>query len=164
MRTARLPIATLVLFLASGCFLPTWPELQYTRTKPLETELVGSWRPTAKTISDLRRRGRYAATDHELNLRPDHTFTMRNMPDWWRNGFGESHGQFDSGNGTWELSSANNVWQIWVVWLHFSQFPGSASSGATPIHLCHQRPPYLIFIGVGDPDEGEGMLFERSKT
>jgi hypothetical protein len=157
MRVIPRAAAIVIALLVSGCFLPTGPELQYTRSKPSEADLIGSWRPTAETIRDIRNRGRYSTIEHELTLRPDHTFTMRNMPDWWRNGFGESHGHFESGDGTWELASASNVWQIWVVRLHFPHL-------GTSIHLYHQRPPYLIFIGVGDPDEARGMLFERSKT
>jgi hypothetical protein len=162
MRASLVP-AVLVVLLVSGCFLPTGPELHYTRRKPSEAELIGSWRPTAEAVRDIRHRGRYATTEHELTLRADHTFTMRNMPDWWRNGFGEPHGQFESGDGTWQLASDRNVWQIWVVQLHFSNFAGHMALN-TSVHLYHQRPPYLIFIGVGDPDEAEGMLFERSKT
>jgi hypothetical protein len=164
MRVFPLTAAIVVALLLSGCFLPTWPELQYTRSKPSEADLIGSWRPTAETIRDIRGRGRYLATEHELILRPDHTLTMRNMPDWWRNGFGESHGHLDSGDGTWKLAREINVWQIWVVQLHFPDFGSRGGPLNTSIHLYHQRPSYLIFIGVGDPDNAQGMLFERSKT
>src|ERR1035437_7613986 len=99
MRVLLVSSAIAIAFLGSGCFLPTGPELQFTRKKPSETELIGSWRPTAETLKDIHGRGRYPATEHELILRSDHTFTMRNMPDWWRNGFGESHGHFESGDG-----------------------------------------------------------------
>src|SRR4051812_13835432 len=96
------PLAAVTFpFLLSSCCLPTWPELQYTRTKPSDAEIIGNWLPTGETITDIRKRGRYPVTEHELTLRADHTFTMRNMPDWWLNGFGESHGHFDSGEGTW---------------------------------------------------------------
>jgi hypothetical protein len=84
-------------------------ELQFTRTKPLESELVGTWRPTADTLKDIRGRGHYAAATHEVVLRQDHTFSIRNMPDWWSNGFGESHGQFEAGDGTWHLEAGHDV-------------------------------------------------------
>jgi hypothetical protein len=163
MRVPLLAAATAFALLISGCFLPTWPELQYTRSKPSEAELIGSWRATVATIREIRGRGQYREAEHEIVLRADHTFTMHNMPDWWRNGFGESHAQFESGDGTWKLASARNVWQIWIVELHFSDFSGG-SAFYTLVHLYHQRAPYLIFVGVGDPDEARGMLFERSKN
>jgi hypothetical protein len=163
MRLLPVTSAIAIALLSSGCFLPTGPELHFTRKKPSETELIGSWRPTAETLKDIHDRGLYPTRDHELILRSDHTFTMRNMPDWWRNGFGESHGQFESGDGQWELAPGHDGWQIWIVQLHFSDFSGGAAF-YTLLHLYYQRAPYLIFVGVGDPDEGRGMLFERSKT
>jgi hypothetical protein len=147
--------------LLAGCLKPrpAWRELQFTRTKPPEVDLVGTWRPTAETVKDIRDNGHYPAATHEMVLRADHTFTMRNMPDWWRNCFGQSHGQMESGDGTWDLVPAKIVWQIWIVRLRFS-----VPSFETTVHLYGQRSPYLIFIRVGDPDVGDAMFFERPKA
>ena len=87
----------------------------------------------------------------------DHSFDMRDMPDWWLDGFGRSHGKLETGSGRWELASADSIWQVWVVRLHFPSFE-------TSVHLYHQHAPFLIFVRVGDPDIGDAMFFERSKT
>ena len=79
-------------FLVTGCPAVDWKELQFTRHKPSEQELVGTWRPTAATLKEIRGRGHYPVATHEIIVRADHTFSIRNMPDWWSNGFGESHG------------------------------------------------------------------------
>ena len=168
MRAIPVTVAVTIALLASGCFLPTGPEMHFTRSKPSETELIGTWRPTADTLKDIRDRGRYLTVEHELILRSDHTFSMRNMPDGWHDGLAEPHGHFDSGEGTWELAPKDNAWQIWVVYLHFAEVRShepkvQAYSGMT-VHLYHQRSPYLIFVELGDPDLGLGMLFERTKT
>jgi hypothetical protein len=152
-----LPVVVVVAVstLFAGCPAVDLKELQFTRTKPAESDIVGTWRPTADTLKDIRGRGHYPVATHEINLRADHTFSMRNMPDWWSNGFGESHGQFESGDGTWQFEAGKDVWQIWVVRLHFP-------SVTTWINLYRQRPPYLIFIRVGDPNNGDAMFFERA--
>lgn len=148
-------IAFAVSWLLVGCPAVDLKELRFTRSRPAEGELIGTWRPTAATLKEIRGRGHYPPASHEIVLRDDHTFSMRNMPDWWRNGFGDSHGQFESGDGTWQVEAAKDVWQIWVLRLRFPSF-------TTWINLYRQRSPYLIFIRVGDPNNGEAMFFERT--
>lgn len=140
--------------LMAGCPAVDWKEFRFTRKKPAEIDLVGTWRPTPTTLKEIRDRGHYPAATNEIILRADHTFSMRNMPDWWKNGFGESHGQLESDDGTWQLEAARDVWKIWVVGLRFRW-------GTTSINLYRQHAPYLIFIRVGDPNNGEAMFFER---
>ena len=148
-----------ITFLTAGCLKPrpAWRELQFTRSKPSESDILGTWRPTAETLQDIRGRGRYSAGEPALVFHADHSFDMRDMPDWWLDGFGRSHGKLETGSGRWELASADNIWQVWVVRLHFPSFE-------TSVHLYHQHAPFLIFVRVGDPDIGDAMFFERSKT
>jgi hypothetical protein len=155
MRCVSVATAVLVSFFIVGCPMVDWKELQFTRHKPAEADLIGTWRATAATVKDIRGRGHYPAATHEIILRGDHTFSLRNMPDWWSNGFGESHRQLESGDGTWEIEPARDVWQIWVVRLHFPSL-------TTWINLYRQKPPYLIFVRVGDPNNGDAMFFERA--
>lgn len=147
----------LVLF-SSGCMNNgiEWSELSFTRDKPNQLDLLGTWVPTAATIKDLRERGGYIVSKHELILRADGTFTIVNMPDWWKDGVGQSRRSFESGAGTWRLSKDHNPWTVWSVELDFPEFviPNA-------IHLQRQKPPYLIHIPVGDPDSGYYMLFEK---
>ena len=154
LQTRALAALALLSFLVIGCPAVDTKEFRFTRHKPADSAIIGTWRPTQETAREIRGRGRYPVAEYELVLRADHTFSMRNMPDWWRGGLGESHGQLESGEGRWELRADKNVWQIWVIHL---QFP----SGITPINLYRQRPPYLIFIRVGDPNNGDAMFFER---
>ena len=154
MRVYSVAAALALCFLLVGCPMVDLKELRFTRERPAESDIVGTWRATADTATEIRGRGRYPTADYELDLRADHTFSMRNMPDWWRDGFGESHGQLESGEGTWELHAGDNVWQIWMIRLRFP-------SGVISVNLYRQRPPYLIFVRVGDPNSGDAMFFER---
>jgi len=133
-----------------------WSELSFTREKPNRTDVIGTWVPTAATINDLKQRGAYVISKHELVLRADVTFAMVNMPDWWIDGFGQSKKTFESGSGKWQFYQDHNPWTVWAIELDFPQrvVPNA-------IHLQRQKPPYLIHITVGDPDSGRYMLFQK---
>jgi hypothetical protein len=144
--------------LLSGCYSPRElaEEFRFARQKPLETDLVGKWVPTTQTLEDMRGNGGYSISTHELVLNADKTFFMNNMPDWWATDFGESKKGFQSAAGRWTLSPAtgDSDWGIDLV---------VGTSGIGFLHVRNQKPPYLIHIGIGDPDNGHFMLFERIK-
>ena len=66
-----------------------WSELSFTRGKPVYADVVGIWMPTAKTLKDMKERGGYAILNHEIIFKEDGTFSMVNMPDWWKDVFGK---------------------------------------------------------------------------
>ena len=127
-------------------------ELEFTRQQPSKPDLIGKWVPTAASITDMMKQGGYTISKHELDLRPDGSFSLINMPDWWNDPRGESRGNFESGSGNWEVYNDHGNW---VVNLDF------VNHFRAPLHLRHQKPPYLIHIMLGDPDTGHAMLLER---
>ncbi|MES2308383.1 MAG: hypothetical protein V4507_05940 [Verrucomicrobiota bacterium] len=129
-------------------------ELQFTRSKPQESDLIGLWVPTPNTLKDMEKTGGYVISKHEILLKEDGTFSMINMPDWWRDGFGDSKKGFESSEGRWELTQTQDWTKIWDITLHFSGY-------GTSVKLLGQKPPYRIHIYVGDPDSGHVMLFEK---
>ena len=131
-----------------------WSELDFTRSKPDEEDLIGTWTATKGTIRDIKDRGGYSQSDPKLILSADGTCTVTDMPDWWRGGFGESHKQFESGSGKWNIEKDENVWKIYVLALKLP-------AGHQAVHLARQKPPYQLHITLGDPDSGNYMLFER---
>ena len=145
----------ILALLLTACPAVDWKELRFTRHKPAEGDLVGVWRATPETVKYLRARGHFPAASPELVLHADHTFSMHNMPDWWLSNIPLSYRQLGSGEGTWELQPDKNVWQIWTVWLRFPSF-------TIPVNLYRQGTPYLIFVRVGDPNNGDAMFFERT--
>ena len=132
-------------------------ELQFAHQKPNEADLIGKWVPTAQTLKDMRTTGGYAISTHELLLNPDNSFSMKNMPDWWATEWGESKSGFQSASGKWALLSKTTCGHCWGVDL----VVGTAEIGFVPVR--NQVPPYMLHIGVGDPDNGHFMLFERFK-
>ena len=160
MRVPRTPMMTLLicLIIQTGCMNNgiEWSELSFTRAKPKTEDLVGTWTPTNETVRDMSRRGKYTISHHELTLSSDGTFSMRNMPDWWSDGFGKSHQRFESGSGTWEIQrDLGPLTTIYVVKLQFPEIWKT-------VNLSGQKPPYQLHITLGDPDSGEYMLFERT--
>jgi hypothetical protein len=158
---SRILSATLLLLLAlflAGCPMVDTKELNYTRTKPKKEYLIGTWTPDKETIQDIRTRGHYPEAIHEIILREDGTFSIINMPDWWNNGFGESGGKFISMDGRWSLKEEKDIWTIWVISLETpKEVVGS-------FNVYHQKPPYSIFVRVGDPNNGKAMIFDRTGT
>ena len=145
-RIPRICFFLLLLPVLSGCMNNgiEWSELSFTRNKPNQSDVLGAWVPTAATIKDLRERGGYIVSKHELILRADGTFAMVNMPDWWKDGVGQSRRSFESGSDRWRFYKDHNPWTIWAVELDFPKFviPNA-------IHLQRQKAPYLIHIAVG---------------
>ena len=147
----------LVPLLATACMNNgiEWSELDYTRSRPKEADLVGTWTVTEKTARDIRDRGGYAKSDPKIVLLADGTCSVIDMPDWWRGGFGHSHKQLESGQGKWKIEKEENVWTIYVLGLELP-------AGHQTVHLSRQRPPYLLHATLGDPDSGNYMIFERA--
>ena len=149
-------IATLLFLLAillAGCPMVDTKELNFTRSKPKKEDLIGVWTPDKETLRDIRTRGHYPETEHEIILREDGTFSIRNMPD----GFGESGGKFESVDGRWDLKEEKDIWTIWSISLE-------TSKELMSINVYRQKPPYSIFIRVGDPNNGDAMIFDRTST
>lgn len=128
----------------------------YTKTKPNEADLIGTWVPNPDTIKDMRDRGRYEVENAKtrLVLGSDGSFEMVDIPDWWREPLGRSHSHLESDHGTWKLKeySPGTRWELGLY------FP---SWGGTTISLRRDKPPYLIHITLGDPDNGDAMTFVR---
>lgn len=153
-----------------------WKELNYTKHKPLETDLIGCWIPTAESRKEILARGHYPAAEYELALNADGTFAMRNMPDWWMDASGRSQGRFHDGTGTWKLEEDKSLWRIWVLALRFESFSGerlvASHDSRIPvkapfvmiINLYRQSAPYQIFFRIGDPNNGDAMFFERAAS
>jgi hypothetical protein len=128
-----------------------------TRRKPAQEDIVGVWSPTPACLEWMREKGGYRISTHTLTFRQDGTFKMTNMPDWWLN-FGDSNGGFYSGSGTWKIDRVSDKWAIDVQLTSFSSYQNVFG---TSFGLSGQKPPYQIYVGVGDPDNADFMVFER---
>ncbi|HVU26607.1 MAG TPA: hypothetical protein VHG71_02590 [Verrucomicrobiae bacterium] len=142
-----------ILFLIAGCGV--WQELHFTKNKPKESDLIGAYEPDAKTKKLILKDGGYPFANCKIKVDANSKIEFTNMPDWWQGGFGESHKQLISTNGTWNLEKVEDCWQI--VWSDNKTFDFN-------LHLMGQKSPYKIFIYIGDPDSDIFMIFERTTS
>ncbi|RYX80238.1 hypothetical protein EON83_29515 [bacterium] len=157
------PLALLPLLFVSGC--------QYADTidapvsKPRIADLVGVWEPTAETIDNMKNRGKYQISTHQIIIKSDGTFTATNIPDCafsvyslWE----DSKQKFKSGKGTWRLSNHSDEGRmIWDIEF-YSTTKGVDSLPATPLPcLVGQQPPYQLHFAFGDADFGHALDFQR---
>lgn len=139
-----------------ACHGIQWSELDFTRHRPSRADLIGKWVPTPVSLRDMKERGGYAISKHELDLHADGTFSVINMPDWWNNFGGESHRTLQSGSGVWSVQQEDDGVAVWLIYLDF------VDRHRISLNLRHQKPPYSIHIMLGDPDTGRAMLLKQA--
>ncbi len=132
MKPSAFLLPATLLFLV-GCPAVDTRELNFTRKKPDRADVVGVWTPNKETLQAIRTRGHYPQAEHEIVLRADGTFSIRNMPDWWTNGFGASGRTLSTFDGRWELKEGKDVWTIWEISLQTTDL-------WTSVHLYRQKP------------------------
>jgi hypothetical protein len=147
----RILLCSTILFVV-GC--GAWQELHFTKTKPKESDLFGTYEPDAKTKKLILKNGGYPSANCQIKLNANHKIELINMQDWWENGFGESHKKLISTNGIWKLEKIQGYWGI--DWENENVTHG--------VDLIGQKPPYKIHIYVGDPDSDRFMIFERTTS
>jgi hypothetical protein len=156
-----------LVFLFAGCgpkpLGRTSPD--FTKTKPLESDVAGEYVPTAEALKYIREVGHYPDAEMSIILSKDGDFQFKNIPDWW-NTFGKSHKKFDSGSGKWWISKyESDPW--YRIGLNFTSTEGFNSQTyserglTTKIHLVGERSPYLLHLIVGDPDSDNAMQFQK---
>ncbi len=125
-----------------------------TRAEPEPADVIGVWVPDEATREYLRGKGHYdTSRETALILEGGGEVKVVNMPDWWNDGFGTSHGTMQSEQGSWRLyeSPGSRAWEVRMA----------LPSGTKFMSLLGQRPPYKMSAYVGDPDSGEAMTFTR---
>jgi hypothetical protein len=154
----RLARTTILGLFLTACHVPVDEVVgryKIVTRKPEKGDLVGTWVINQPTIDFMRTRGRYdVSRPTQIVLREDDTFDLTNMPDWYDDGFGESHGELRNLLGKWSLHN-DGGWQIGLEAQRFAPLlvlrePRYAS-----------QPKYYLQIVIGDPDSGEDMIFVK---
>lgn len=144
-------VAIVICLLLTGCMFFTD---ENTTVKPKEINLVGTWKATPDSLDDMHTRGHYDYVIPKIIIRSDHTFTMKDMPDWILTDAGASHTKLISGSGRWELTppdKSDGGWDGWVI--IFSPYSNAMLLG--------KEPPYSFEFFDGDIDQGDFMTFEK---
>jgi len=153
-------VASIIVFCCSCWGISWWESHPIPLSFPPTTsDIVGIWVPTQLSLDDMKKEGGYTISTHTLTFKDDGTFEIINMPDWWLDGFGESHKGFYSGSGKWDISSSQGEW---VIELDFDNLTGYPDGLNTDLSVQGHKPRY-IYTYIGDPDSGKMMTYERSK-
>ena len=146
-------LCPLVFVMAQAACVDDWI-LDYTRSKPNEADMVGTWLPTKETLDLMASYGHYdtAHSATKIVLLADHRFRFQDMPDWWT--LSESHRNLQSATGTWTLTPNVNErgWAISATIL--------SGVGSVDFNLRKQKPPYIVHFLVA---EDSAMEFERQE-
>ena len=151
---------TLCAVCVSSCVVPlerVFSRHGMTLTKPNKDEIVGVWVADEATLNDMQKRGKYVLSNSpKFIFQDDGNFKMEDMPDWWRDGFGESHRSFETNSGKWKLSKESDC--CWEISL---DFPNLGTGVGLREHRFSGQPKYIVTVILGDPDSGNEMIFVK---
>lgn len=129
--------------------------------EPRVADLTGRYVITQASREFLTKEKGYAsALDSTIELRADHTVTLRNLPDCLVEIF-DYHHRFLSGHGTWSLEKAFVGYGLDLVIVKGETLPEGGYSGPF-VTIRRRSPPYELELTIGDPDTGESIRFQRS--
>jgi len=167
-RLLALPFLTLLGCMLTSCRPPplmSYPWFwDYTRARPKEADLSGRYK-----ILKVRLSGELAKSlqerDPSVTVNVDNTAVLANFPSF--DGFGDRIDCNRTGTADWSLDKdlgASSGWQ-----LAFENYRPSTASAACgqenaiwPVLLLRQKPPYRLYLTVGDPDSDTGIEFQKT--
>jgi hypothetical protein len=160
----------IVLAAIAGCFLVMLmifiqEELPRTRHKPEIKDIAGIYHFKGITGGYSPKIEKSITSEMSITLQEDGSFDINNLPSK-RLDFNASEDSYGSGSGTWELDCDKGLLNTWNITLNFTQSEGLGSIKGSAIDfliLRKQKPPYSIYIYLGDPDEGRFLKFEKEK-
>lgn len=149
--------------------------IKYTSVEPKSEDIVGTYHFTDTTSSQVLEANYIQTNTPSLALHADGTFEMLNMPGCWLKEpmhpvYDQSQVRsFDSGSGTWSIANeaVKGYPPSWGIILRFSDtktiysWHENTSIVFGGLMIKNDKPPYILHIIVGDPDEDEGLEFYK---
>lgn len=154
---AALRLASLCLC-ATGCQFDPYGS-EYTESRPERAALVGAYRPDERSTREFRERYGLELSSTELRLDAAGSFTARALPDCWREALCSR--RLQSVHGTWSPEHHRDWWSLRLL---SESVDGKKDEFGGEAMLRGEKPPYLVHFIIGDPDSGEGLVFEKVDT
>jgi len=153
----RLTVAIVAVLLAVACMNNgiEWSELSYTRHRPADQDMVGTWVLTEKSMKKIVKVRGYVPPPPRFDLRPDGTGTVTNFPHWYWDADSEVHFRLVSGEGRWRIDKEKDVYTIYVLELELQD-------AVEQVNISKQKAPYQFHVTLGDPDSGNYLLFQKT--
>jgi hypothetical protein len=152
------------------------PYSHFATDKPEFSEIVGEYQLDNASARYLLPDDRKLIGNIKIDLRPDSKFIFENLPIF---------GPFDdyciaNGKGEWEIEKYSSF-QPWALLMKFDPFEISGTGRRrfanrrlfesvekrnrgfiTTYFIYHNRPPYAIYVIISDPDNWEGLIFNKT--
>ena len=134
------------------------------KEKPDAGELAGTYELSSGSIKFLEsRKGYKSIPKSEIILRGDGTTSVIGLPDCYIDRFGEGAGQFLVGEGQWEIDNTVLGYGITLRIGEGGTMKAAIYHGSS-ILIKGRVPPFKLRIGVGDPDQGEYIIYEKTSS
>ena len=161
------------LIWVGGCQFDPFAD-DYTRTKPSQADVVGTYILKEQTLNDtpidkLKAVNGSKSSIHKMVLRADGTYSLTNLPIWlgnWSSGSSDewSVKEFKSDSGQWKMCVVGSIGEgsgkdvdIWGLDI-------ASTLPFETVTLAGEQAPYRIIFGFGDPDGGDAMIYERENS
>ncbi|HEY2328257.1 MAG TPA: hypothetical protein VGI63_00390 [Verrucomicrobiae bacterium] len=152
--------------------------IKFTSVQPKPEDIVGKYEFTPETVNLVNTANYVLTNTPSITFYADGRFEMLNMPGCWleeplRSYDGQPVARsFDSGNGVWRIVDlgVKGYPPTWGIILNFSDTKSVISwRRKIPISfgrlmLINEQSPYLLHIIVGDPDDDQGLEFNKVET
>ena len=149
----------LALILAAGCAAATAIDsLEWPTRKPAEDDIVGTWVLAPESVKLARAKGGYGGFGTTMVFSEDGKLEIKGLPDCVRaDSFRDVEKTFADHKGTWELEESQGYWGVAVR----TAAEGDSAGQRFRLGLWNTQAPYRMWFGVGDPDEGNYLFFDR---
>lgn len=153
----RLAIALTALLALAGCN-PVPNE------KPEVSTLVGTYQISSESKKFLEQEKAYRSIpDSQVTLRGDGTASVNSLPDCYVNGFGDGSGQYLNGQGRWKIEQTDPGYGVTLTIAEGGTMKAGIYHGSS-ILIKHRAPPFTLEFGIGDPDQDEYIVYEKTNS
>ena len=158
----RAPIIAIACLLATSSSSCRRRRHVYPRSRPSNAAVAGKY----AVVGDSEVIKQHGATG-TLDLCPDGTFVMRNMPGWRTRRGSLGRDKTWSGHGRWSVrhkeAAPPHFLPPCVLFLEFDGIAGKdANHGTSLPYLVGKAEPYDIHICIGDPDGGRAVILRKT--
>jgi predicted small lipoprotein YifL len=129
---------------------------------PPNEHLAGDYVLSRDSRDFLQEQKSYSTVpESEISLRADGMLSIKNIPDCYVDGFGRSSNKFLSGTGRWEIQQTEAGYGVELTVGDGGSLPRAIYDGSS-IEIRNKRPPFALWVSIGDPDERVYLVYERN--
>ena len=128
-------------------------------SEPQKTALAGTWEIDKQSYDLIKEQYDLKGHKVRLHIYQNGTFVAENLPDFINDGFGKSvNKRFYDARGKWDIDKIEDFWCLSICFM-----PGELNKVKTftTFELLINNDKLIIWVSIGDPDEGNRLLFQK---